>query len=186
LLYLGRLDEKKGIDKLLRALAILPPQEFSLTVCGSGNSHYVSGLVELCDALDLRERVKFAGQAGPTEKSKAFFDSDVCIIPSHTENFGMVIAESLAHGTPVIASTGTPWGEIEEVGCGFWVNNDPLSLAEAIRRMREADLESMGLRGRKWMMETYSWNDVVRKMLNVYEDSYQISKGADETARRPR
>ena len=175
LLYLGRLDEKKGIENLLRALALLPANAFSLTVCGTGGAEYVNTLVELCGTIGVQDRVIFAGQVESEEKSKALTSSDVCVVPSHTENFGMVVAEALAYGTPVIASTGTPWREMEEVGCGFWVNNDPASLAEALRRMREADLGEMGRRGHVWMAAKYSWNNVARKVLDVYEESCRLS-----------
>ncbi len=178
-LYLGRLDVKKGIENLLRAFVLLPADAFSLRVCGTGHIEYVNTLVELCRVSGLRDRVTFVGQVDADEKIKTFVDADVCVVPSHTENFGMVVAEALAHGTPVIASTGTPWSEMERVGCGLWVSNDPETLAAALRRVSEADLGDMGHRGREWMAAEYSWTNVARTMRDVYEESCRLSnKGA--------
>lgn len=169
LLYLGRLDPKKGIDNLLRALGILKDEAISLTVCGIGDRSYSLALRRLADQLALRERVRFRGRVDVVEKSAAFMDTDVCVVPSFTENFGLVVAEALAHGVPVIASRGTPWDELEKKGCGLWVTNDPDSLAEAIMQIRDRNLPEMGARGREWMRETFGWDSVGREMLQLYE-----------------
>ena len=71
------------------------------------------------------------------------------IMPSHTENFGMVVLESLAQSTPVITSKGTPWASLEEERIGFWISNEPEILAakiDEILTMSKAEYE--GYRGR--------------------------------------
>jgi glycosyltransferase involved in cell wall biosynthesis len=80
----------------------------------------------------------------------------------------MVIAEALAHKVPVVASTGTPWERVEEVGCGLWVDNSPQTLADAIIRARGMDLEEMGRRGHAWMAREYSWTAVANHMRACY------------------
>lgn len=99
---------------------------------------------------------------------QAFHSADVCIVPSFSENFCMVAAESLAHGVPIIASHGTPWSRIEEKGCGLWVDNSPESLAQAILKIRTMPLSEMGQRGRDWMSAEYSWESVADQMADVY------------------
>jgi glycosyltransferase involved in cell wall biosynthesis len=103
-----------------------------------------------------------------TEKVGAFLDADVCVVPSFTENFGMVVAEALVHGVPVIASKGTPWADLERQGCGLWVDNSPESIGAAILRMNQADLPTMGMNGRAWMETQFSWANIASQMEAVY------------------
>lgn len=166
LAYLGRLDPKKGIENLLRATAMLPG--CSLSIYGSGDPAYVQQLMDETRALNLRDRVSFRGAVARTEKERALVEADLLVVPSHTENFAMVVAEGLAHGTPVVASTGTPWKEIEARKVGRWVDNDPATLARAIRSLEHEDLQDMGRRGREWMRAEYDWRRVAERMAAVY------------------
>ena len=79
------------------------------------------------------------------------------MLPSHVENFAIVVAESLAHAIPVIASKSTPWKGLETNHCGLWVDNDPESLAAAIRGIQTMPLREMGQQGRRWVEEAFSW-----------------------------
>ncbi len=167
LLFIGRLDPKKGIENLLRALKQLD-EKVNLVVCGTGDPDYASSLRMLVAELGLSGRVKFAGQVEGEAKSRAFWNADICVVPSHTENFAMVVAEALAHGVPVIASRGTPWKELVERQCGLWVENDPSSLVKAITEMRGRNLGQMGKNGRQWMEQSFSWAVVAGRMHAVY------------------
>ncbi len=169
LLYIGRLDPKKGIDNLLKALAGMQDKSVRLRICGSGTSDYAAYLAEICHQLGIETAVTFAGTVEGAAKTAEFLGADVCIVPSHTENFGMVVAEALAHATPVIASHGTPWSGIEKHGAGIWVSNDPKELTDAIARIRLSDLQAMGRAGREWMMRSYSWRGIAERMLAVYQ-----------------
>lgn len=168
LLYLGRLHPIKGIENLLRALASLDDMSVSLRICGAGKSTYVESLRALVQALSLQGRVTFVGEIAADEKSAAFQSADICVVPSFTENFGMVVAESLAHAVPVIAARGTPWADLEQRGCGVWVDNTPAALAGAIGRMKEQNLRVMGQRGRAWMAECFDWNAIAGRMHDCY------------------
>ena len=169
LLYLGRLHPIKGIDNLLRALNEVDDVKLSLEIYGDGEEAYKLHLRQLIHELGLERRVGFMGHVDGEEKTKAFMESDVCIVPSFTENFGMVVAESLVHGVPVIAGKGTPWPDLDARGCGLWVENTPKSLAEAIRRICNADLSEMGVRARGWMKEAYSSDAQAVRMHALYK-----------------
>ncbi len=169
LLYLGRLHPKKGIENLLQALKQLESDHISLDIYGTGNAHYCNSLHELVRNLGLSGSVCFKGELDSEDKLTAFISSDICVIPSFTENFGMVIAESLAHGVPVITSTGTPWKKLEEKQCGLFVDNDPDTLAISIQRLTLEDLEKMGKRGRVWMQEEYNWQSIGEQMFKLYK-----------------
>jgi glycosyltransferase involved in cell wall biosynthesis len=168
ILFLGRLDPKKGIENLLHGLAQLRDPKITLEICGTGESAYVRSLVQLSGELKLTERVLFRGHVVGEEKAAAFARSDLCVAPSHNENFCMVVAESLAHGVPAIASTGTPWEELQARHCGLWIDNAPASLAVGIQRMRQLPLADMGARGRLWMQQEFGWDSVAKEMYELY------------------
>lgn len=169
LMYLGRLSPKKGIENLIWALAILNDRNVTLTIYGTGDAGYAASLQELAERLGLLgASVSFAGEIGGAEKDAAFYCADVCVIPSYTECFCMVVAEALAHGVPVIASHGTPWAEVEKNRCGLWVDNSPESLAQAIIRVRAMELSEMGQRGRDWMKREFSWDALTEEMMEIY------------------
>lgn len=177
LMYLGRLSPKKGIENLLQAIDRLGDSSISLTIYGAGDVAYATSLKELAGRLGLLGKsVFFAGNVDGAAKSAAFHTSDVCVVPSHTENFCMVVAEALAHGLPVIASHGAPWAEIENNQCGLWVDNSPESLAQAIIRIRDMELSEMGKRGWSWMSAEHDWNAIAGSMLNIYRNIYADTK----------
>lgn len=167
LLFIGRLDPKKGIENILQALKMFD-ERVTLTICGTGEPDYESSLRTLASGLSISHRVHFSGHVGGKEKIRAFSDADICVVPSHTENFAMVVAEALAHGVPVIASRGTPWGDLIQHRCGLWVENTPISLARAITEMRRQNLSQMGDLGRQWMKECFSWEVIAERMHAVY------------------
>ena len=173
LAFLGRLDPKKGVENLLTACHVLTQNhriKYSLKIAGGGHASYTSALKSQIESLSLSSHVELIGEVSGEAKSKLFQTADIMIAPSHTENFAMVIAESLAHGVPVIASKGTPWQKVEEIGCGLWVDNSPASLAEAIERMSRMPLREMGGIGRDWMQKDFSWGERAREMINLYAE----------------
>lgn len=169
LMYLGRLSPKKGIENLLEAMRLLNDSDVSLTIYGGGDADYLARLKLQAEQLGLPDGlVSFAGHVDGAEKEAAFSVSDVCVVPSHTENFCMVVAEALAHGVPVIASRGTPWAKLEKNRCGLWVENSPEALAQAIIKIRGMGLGEMGARGRDWMMREFSWDALAKEMQGIY------------------
>jgi glycosyltransferase involved in cell wall biosynthesis len=171
LLFLGRLDPIKGIEALLEACKIVSENQgfrWSLTIAGTGADLYIAGLRRQIAVLGLDTRVHMVGEVVGDAKKRLFDNSDVIVVPSHTESFGLVVAEALAHGVPVIASKYTPWSALEEKGCGLWVENDPQTLADAICRASALPLREMGERGREWMRRDFSWQSATQKMLDLY------------------
>jgi glycosyltransferase involved in cell wall biosynthesis len=168
LLFLGRLHPKKGIENLLQAMATMT-NGVTLSICGEGEADYQARLKSLAAELDLNKRVTFHGRVEGAAKEKQFAEADLCVVPSFTENFCNVIAESLARGVPVVASKGTPWARVTEIDCGLWVDNDAETLAGAIRQMQKMPLREMGERGREWMERDYSWWTIAQDMTSKYK-----------------
>ncbi len=170
LLFLGRLDPIKGLENLVQACALLKSGNlrFDLTIAGVGEKNYEASLHELVSQHALNERVSFVGAADESDKVQLFANADVLVLPSHSENFGIVVLEALAHEVPVIASHNTPWADLERKGCGLYVANEPHALAGAIQAMAKRDRGAMGEAGRRWVEEEFGWTAIGRRMLDCY------------------
>lgn len=155
LMFLSRVHEKKGIEGLLLALAQLP-KHFELDIYGTGDSRYVAGLEKRVSDLGLDRRVRFRGHVEGEAKSAAFYDADIFILPTYSENFGIVVAEAMAHGVPTISTKGAPWSGLEPRGAGFWIDNTLSELASTITKLSEMDLAQVGANGRAWMEAEFS------------------------------
>lgn len=181
ILFLGRLHPVKAVDNLLRACSELGPG-WRLDIAGDGDPAYVASLRSLAEELGLGgsrggagscgngARVRWLGRVPDAEKGKLLAGATLVVLPSHRENFGMVVVEALAAGTPVIAGRGTPWRNLVERRCGLWVDNDPKSLAAALRKTDFLPLEEMGERGRRWVEREYAWPALARRMLDAYTE----------------
>ena len=175
LLYLGRLHPIKGIENLLQAMTTMM-NGVTLSLCGEGEADYRARLKSLAAELNLNGRVTFHGRVEGEAKERQFAEADLCVVPSFTESFGNVVAESLIRGVPVIASKGTPWTRVTEVDCGLWVDNDPQTLAGAIRQMQTRPLREMGERGRQWMQQDFCWPSIAGQMIQRYETLINASR----------
>ena len=169
LLYLGRLHPIKGIENLLWALA-RTKGEVTLTLCGAGDLSYRRSLESLVSELSLDSRVSFRGAIDEAAKARHFHEADLCVVPSFKENFSLVVAESLSYGVPVIVGDGTPWKQVDQIGCGRCVPNSPDELAKAIEALSDAPLNEMGLRGRAWMQKEFGWDVVAERMFATYRE----------------
>ena len=168
LMFISRLHPKKGIELLLEVLAKLKPSVI-LDIYGSGDGEYESRIRDLIDKHGLAKRVQLHGHVGGEEKRLAFEKADIMCLPTHSENFGIVVGEALAHGVPVITTTAAPWQGLETHGCGRWIERSEEKLLEAIKFMESQDLEEMGRRGRDWMKQDFSPAGVTRALLDAYD-----------------
>lgn len=175
LMYLSRLDVKKGLENMFEALVRLP-QAVTLDIYGTGAPDYFAALKAHTARLGVDDRITFHGHVEGADKQRAFLNADAFVLPSFSENFGIVTAEALAHGVPVIASRATPWAEVEVRGCGLWVDNTPDALAAAVRTLLEADdLSLMGARGRAWMVSQFSWDCLAGQMADAYRFALSLN-----------
>lgn len=167
LVFLSRLDPKKGLEILLQAMKLLP-DHVTLKIYGTGSADYVEQLRLLAHTLSVSKRVSFHGHVNGEAKRLAFESADLFVLPSHSENFGIVVAEALAHGVPVITSRATPWEAIETVGCGRWIDNTPEDVAAAVLELMDQDLAAMGERGRAYMARDFKWRALTDRIVDVY------------------
>lgn len=170
LLFLGRLDPIKGIEHLIDACKLLAERglKFRVRIAGTGDGNYVAVLKARAAA---GTGIELLGYADEAKKRELFANTDLLVLPSHTENFGMSVAEALANGVAVVASKGTPWQQVEAHGCGKWVENTPKALADAIVTLEREDLVVAGERGRTWMRAEFAWPRIADAMVDVYKQA---------------
>lgn len=176
LVYIGRIHPIKGLENLLIACSLLHDSgrlKWALSIAGTGETEYVDMLQTWVGLSGFQDRIRMLGPILGKAKDALIENSDVLVLPSHSENFGMVVAEALAQGVPVIAGHGTPWKGLEDHHCGTWTANDPVSLAAAIELTASMPLWQMGEAGRDWMLKEFSWQGVAGKMSQLYSEVQQ-------------
>lgn len=172
-LYLGRIHPKKGLPMLIDAWAKVRPAGWRLKIVGPDEAGHRTELENAVAAAGLNDLVSFAGPIDGEAKRSAFFGADLFILPTYSENFGMTVAEALAHGLPVLTTTGAPWSMLPERGCGWWVEATIDGVAYGLRlasSQNSETLSAMGAKGRKWVVAEFGWAHVAKKFAAMYDN----------------
>ena len=177
--FLGRLHPIKNIPALLEAWNMLgiKTKEAELLIIGSGEREYEEELKMKASNLNYGN-IHFCGFATGREKYRLLSSLRALCIPSHQENFGMTAIEALSVGTPVIATKTTPWRDLETYKCGWWVENNPESLAKAIEEafvLNDNAFEKMGENGKLLVKNKYSPEIVVKDAIDMYSSVMNIN-----------
>ncbi|MCP9440076.1 MAG: glycosyltransferase [Nitrospira sp.] len=174
LLFLSRIHPKKGLDLLLPAWQAVQDRfpSWRLVIAGPNDSHgYLEKLQNEASRLKLK-RVAFIGEVKGAQKWETYFQADLFVLPTYSENFGLVVAEALAAGLPAIVSKGAPWAGLVEKQAGWWID---IGLAPLVNCLSQAlglspgQLSEMGRRGRRWMQDEFSWESLGARMNRTYE-----------------
>ena len=171
-LFLGRIYPIKGLPMLIEAWAHARPAGWILQIAGPDEAGHQNQLEKAVSAAGLGHVVSFAGPLEYGMKKSAFFDADLFVLPSHSESFGIVVAEALAHGLPVLTTTGAPWSILPESGCGWWVDPTVDGITEGLRQATALDTEtlrSMGAKGRALVSAKFGWKRAANLILSTYE-----------------
>ena len=175
ILFLSRIHEKKGIELLIEAWASLPPhtiKDWTIDIVGNGDVKYIEKLNKLIASYQLNDSIIIKGPLYGPDKVIAYQEASFFILPTHTENFGIVVAEALACGTPVLTTKGAPWEDLEIYRCGWWVDNsleEIKSKLEEVLALKASEFLEMGKRGRDLIEQKYSMRAVGAKMMELYE-----------------
>lgn len=168
-LFLGRLSWKKGLDRLIPALARVPGAE--LVVAGNDEEGLCPELERLAERHGVTGRVRFPGPVHGEAKSALLRGAAVVVLPSRSENFGNVVLEAMAAGRPVVVTPEVGLADaVREEQAGLVVAGDPESLGSALAELL-ADPESaeaMGRRGAEAARRRFGWDAVAGRMEEVY------------------
>lgn len=170
--FLGRLHPRKKVENLLYGIAQLPrPQDCELVIMGKGDDNYEQFLRSEVKRLKLKN-VTFSGFISGRDKYEQLAQLSCLFVPSDFENFGMIVTEALSVGTPVMASLGTPWEELNAIGCGWWMERSPENIAQVMQQVIEMplpELLAMGERGRLLVQDKYAAPQIARMMARLYQ-----------------
>ena len=186
-LFVSRMHPKKGVLELVEAWGRLGDRsqesgrwevELVYTVSGELEREYEAKVKARVKELGLESKFVFTGELNDDEKWSAYARADLFVLPTYSENFGIVVAEALWAGVPVVTTKGTPWSELEgscpsaPARCGWWIDLPPTeSLERALSEAMSLDprvLAEMGVAGHRLVEEKYTWEAVVKPMLTAY------------------
>ncbi|MAY73684.1 MAG: hypothetical protein CMJ31_02990 [Phycisphaerae bacterium] len=163
-LFLSRLHYKKQPETLIRATAVLAERGTACVtlLAGVGDDAYTSSLRDLIQSLGLADRCRLLGMVKGSLKLSLYQAADVFALPTSQENFGLVYTESLACGTPIVATKGTDiWQELQSSGAAEIADATPEAFADAIARL-VSDRDALKRRGEEGRRHVFEWLEVDR------------------------
>lgn len=171
-LFLGRIYPVKGLPVLIEAWARVRPAGWRLVIAGPDEAGHRREVEAAVARAGLTGAVDFPGPVAGEAKAALLRSADLFVLPSHSESFGMALAEALAHATPVLTTTAVPWPQLETRQCGWRAPPTVDGLAEALRIATARDpatLRAMGAAGRELVAAEYGWPRIATAFLALYE-----------------
>jgi glycosyltransferase involved in cell wall biosynthesis len=170
-LFVGRIYPVKGLPLLVEAWAKIRPVGWKMKIVGPDEAGHLAEVEAMVRRAGLENEFEFTGALERDDLRRVYRSADLLIAPSHTENFGMAIAEAMAHSLPVITTHGAPWKLLDEERCGWWV---PVSVDGIAAALEDAmskgpeELVAMGARGRQVVEERFAWDGVAQEFIKCY------------------
>ena len=165
-LFYSRFHRKKRLRELIALWLAVPRGDWFLLIVGVAEEETAATLTAVIAAAGAQESMAvFDGANRPPPYAAA----SLFLLPSHSENFGLVIAESLAAGVPVLVTDTTPWQEVAREQCGLCVpwSNYAATLATVLALPND-ELKARGERGRVWMQRNFSWENAAQLLRDFY------------------
>ncbi len=172
ILFLGRINWKKGLNRLVWALPHIPSQ-INLIVAGNDEEHYQSVIEALAVKAGVSERIYFTGAVYGKMKTALFQKAQAMVLPSYSENFGNTVLEAMACGCPVVVTPEVGLADVvEQSGAGWVVAGDAHIFGKALKKLL-ADtilMHKMGVKGKKTVKEQFAWGVISEQMEKMYAD----------------
>lgn len=172
-LFLSRITPKKGLDLLIPAFAIVAKQRPTarLIIAGPDDEGYMAAVMGWVNGHGLQERVTYVGMLTGQNKLDTYAHADLFVLPSYSENFGMVVIEALACQTPVVVTDRVnihPEVKAAKAGCVSSCAPEPLAEAMLYLLADKEENRQMGINGRRLVAEKFAWSSVATQMRQVY------------------
>ncbi len=171
-LFLSRLHPKKGLtDLLLPAFAAMKERAFLAIVGGPDENApgYPAEIRAAMERLGLRDRTALLGPIAAAERWALFDGAAAFALPSHSENFGIVVAEAMARGCPVLVTDGVQSHEhVSRAGAGVVTKTDSPSVGDGLNRLLGGDRADFGTKGRAYARELFDWDRIAGPLLELY------------------
>ena len=172
LLYIGRLHPVKGLKNLIYAFKKISigTNCWRLIIAGYSELNYDNQLKKIICENNLEERILILDPVSGDDLVNLYRNSTFFVLPSFSENFGMVVTEALSFGLPVITTTGTPWSILKEKNCGWTVEPSINEIYEAISEainISKKEYSEKSLNARNLSKE-YSWANISKSFISLY------------------
>jgi glycosyltransferase involved in cell wall biosynthesis len=174
-LFLGRINWKKGLDRLIPALVHAPG--IPLVIAGNDEEDYRPKLESIAASYGVSDRITFTGPVYGDDKAALLQNASVLVLPSYSENFGNVILEAMVVGCPVVVTPEVGLADIVQISAaGLVVNGGPEILGEKLRSIVDnpREREEMGKRGKQVVGSHFSWNTIAMQMESFYKLYSQV------------
>jgi len=168
--YFGRINWKKGLDRLLRAWVDVPG--WQLVIAGNDEEGYLPILHKVAAESGVKERITFIPRSiSGADKEALLQSASLLVLSSYSENFGNVVPEAIVRGVPVVVTEEVgAKGIVEASGGGVVVSADDLG-GEMNDLLSDLErLKVMGQKGKKWVVENLTWGIVAGEMERCYEE----------------
>lgn len=171
-LFLGRIDAKKGIPDLLRAWQAVPDKrDHELCIHGFGPPEYELEIKVAIDAMALSDNTRLLPPLFGVDKWRRYATAAVFVLPSYSENFGITVAEALFCGLPVITTHATPWSDLAQLGVGWIVPNEHHALRDALvasLALSNSQRRDLVQRAHRYASERFIWEPLVEQYRETY------------------
>ncbi len=171
-LFLSRIHPKKGLLMLVKAWKQASiGNQWELHIAGPDEDNHLVEVQQCIRQEDLESSVRYVGPLDDQAKWQAYVDADLFVLPSFNENFGIVIAEAMAAGLPVITTTSTPWSVLEEKKMGWWIEPNVDALVKSLKSATLLSVDAcqqMGQRGKSHVLSELSWRETARLLSDFY------------------
>ena len=175
-LFLSRISPEKGIDQLILAWEALSKNdryaETLLVLAGPDDRGYKRQVEDTLKMLGVSDRVLLTGMVSGKDKLALISRADIYVLPSYSEGFSNSILENLAAAKPVLITPGCNFPEVVAAGAGLCVEpscDQLIGGLEHLLNMSDDELEAMGQRGRRMILDNYTWETAARKLITVYQ-----------------
>lgn len=171
-LFISRIHKKKGLLNLVEAWAKIRPQGWKIEIVGPDSDAFQRVVEEAIRVHGLEDDFIFTGALMDDDKWMAYRRADLFVLPTFSENFGIVIPEAMYAGLPVITTVGTPWQELQTHRCGWWIDIGVDPLVQALKEafaLSDEERQAMGARGHQLVVKKYTWPAIGKQMVTFYE-----------------
>lgn len=173
ILFISRIHPKKGLINLVEAWHKIQKEGWKILICGPDDDNHEQEVKQKIEELGLNDFFEFKGPVTGSEKNNLFKECDLFILPTHSENFGIVVLEALSFGMPVITTKGSPWESINQYNAGWWVEIgvDPLehALTNFLSLTKNEKL-IIGKNAQNLAKEKFSWDIIINHLLEIYKE----------------
>lgn len=177
ILFMSRIHPKKGLIDLVEAWDKIRKEGWRIAVCGPDDDGHLQVVKNRIKELKLEPFFNFIGSVSGEQKDQLMRECDLFVLPTYSENFGIVILEALSYGIPVITTVGSPWEGLRKYNAGWWTEIGSEPLCCAINEFLHMSMNShmiMAENARLLAKREFSWEIIINDLLKFYKENLKL------------